>query len=344
MDSLDGVLRENDMMWRMAGSRPVTASIHKHRTDDYEMLYVIDLGKASRLTRFREYLEDFLSDLYTISYRSYKGKEIMELKDVETREDLYLYFENNLLVASYTHILLEESIDQLAQPQVARDLNFIEVAERVNGRHPRIYLNFRRLPDFMQLYTDEPIFDETPALQAMDYAAMNLVLGTQDATIEGVVNLDDASNSLVNVLIRSGKGKMDLPEVIPSNASMFMSLGFKDISSFYGNLEEALRVEDEAAAQEYAENKEKLQKFLDIDIGNDFLSWVDDEMGVMHWHPEGYNKENEFAAIFKVNDVDKARERLEFVSNRVRKKDAGEVQSCRIQRAHHQFPLHQRIF
>lgn len=315
MDSLDTVLRDNDMVWKMAGSRPLTVSIHRHRADDYEMLYVIDLGRASRLTRFKNYLEDLVGDYYKVTNREYHGMEILELKDLESQENLFLTFHNNLLILSYTHVLVEASIDQLEEPEVARDLHFVEVSEKVNNRKTRIFIQHKMFADFLHMFTSEDYYADSPSMQSMAFSGINLDIGKKELSLHGVMNFDQAQG-LLGVLTKSGKGRMELPEIVPDNASMYMSLGFNDMKTFYQHLEASLGSDSEA----YLENKEKLEKFLDISIEEHFLSWVDDEIGFVHWHPEGYNKENEFAAVFKASDVSKAAESLNFVSKQIRKK------------------------
>jgi len=77
---------------------------------------------------------------------------------------------------------------------------------------------------------------------------------------------------------------------------------------------------DEVAYKEYQDNIKKLEGFLGISLKDNFFSWIGDELAIVNSEPVHKTKENEFALIFKANNIDDARENLNFISTRIRRR------------------------
>ena len=90
-------------------------------------MYILDLQKASKFTAIQNYLTKLFGENYKVTNRQYQGITITELYDKQFRETIYLAFVSSQLIASYTHTLVEKSIDEYQNPKIGRDLNFIEI-------------------------------------------------------------------------------------------------------------------------------------------------------------------------------------------------------------------------
>jgi hypothetical protein len=137
-------------------------------------------------------------------------------------------------------------------------------------------------------------------------------------SIAGLSNVNSATPTLFNTIYKSGRGKTELAKIAPDNTTSFMSLGFDDMTDFYSLLEESIIANDESG--DYLENKIKLEKFLDININEHFLSWVDDEIGLIQLHANNSSADIEYAVAVKCRDLDESKENLDYIKNQIRKK------------------------
>ncbi|MTI19837.1 DUF3352 domain-containing protein [Fulvivirga sp. RKSG066] len=308
-------MKDNETLWEMVMARPMLISMHEVRRDEYDFLYVADLQKATKLQFIKNYI-DKLTDKGTQVYtRDFHGSEITELAFEGSTTRLYLTINDNLLAFSTTHTLIENSIDQLAEPKIARDLDFIDINKQMGGEdNIGVYLQHK----FFLKYIDQWLTEEESVM--LDFLNSTKYTGTALSTddaflqLEGNSNILDSIPTLLGALQRSGEGEIRLPIIAPENTSFFMTFGFDDAEKFYKNLEATITEPD------YKSNKEKLEKFLNISLEKDFLSWIDDEIGIIQLHAEANTRAAEFAVAIRHNDKEDATERLEYIKNQIKKK------------------------
>ena len=130
IQKVDTIFNERKRLFEFFDDRSLYISVHMISPKDYGIFYVLDLKRIAKLKLLKTYLNTLLNENYSLSKRDYHGHEILEIFDRKEKETVHLAFIKNQLVASYTHTLVEASIDQYAEPTLGRDLNFIEVNKR----------------------------------------------------------------------------------------------------------------------------------------------------------------------------------------------------------------------
>jgi hypothetical protein len=318
IDSLNLSIKENKILWDLIASRPVTISVHEARNNDFDFLYIIDLTKAAQFSFVKDYLDKLVDNNIEVSKRDYHNYQIIELTFKDSHESLFLYFKKNLFIISTTHVLIEQSIDQRDEPVIARDLDYLEVSKLMDDDGVNIYLQHAYFKKYIayRLSTEDNTFYEF--IESLIYSGMNLSIDDQFLSLSGFSNFNDTLNSYAKILHNSGTGKMNIPEIVPENSMFFISMGFDSFSKFYQNLE--TRLEASSEGEEYFENKKKLEKYLDINVEDHLLSWIGDEAGVLQIHPTNSSKSNGYAVALKANDIEMAKEKLDFIKNQIRKK------------------------
>ncbi|MCP4460012.1 MAG: DUF3352 domain-containing protein [Cytophagales bacterium] len=319
IDSLNASFKENELIWNMVASRPVTVSAHKVRGDNFDFLYAVDLTKASRFSFIKDYLGNLVGDDMEVTMRDYHGTEIIELSMDGGHERMYLYTKFNLIIVSSTHVLIENSIDQLEEPVIARDLDYMEVSKMTDDDGVNIYLQHAYFKDYLAPWMSDGDNSQVyEFIESLIYSAVNIKVDDQFLTVSGYSNLNDSLNSYAEIMHASGTGKIELPEVVPNNSLFFLSMGFDSFSKFYENLEN--RIEESDDAEAYFKNKQKLEKFLKISVGEHFISWIGDEAGIIQIHPTGKDKSSGYAVVLKADDIDEAKEKLDYVKGQIKKK------------------------
>jgi hypothetical protein len=77
---------------------------------------------------------------------------------------------------------------------------------------------------------------------------------------------------------------------------------------------------DVADYDEYMENIRKTEKFLNISIQEDFVSWVDDELALIELRSAGKGLDNEVALVLKAANIEKAKERLAHIEKMIKRR------------------------
>lgn len=319
--SLDSVLQGNRRLLSLVGSRNLMISAHITRPGDYDFLFLIDLGTISKVGSMKNQLDQLYKIFdYQVTTRRYGEVEIKELFDPDTRQTLYLAFVRNHVICSYTGLLVEAAIREMREPQLGRDLNFIDVSREIPRRGlARLYLNYRYVDDFLRLYTGGSRNQSVENIcRSLYYTGLSLRFDREDLALKGVSNYIDSLDAYLVALMRSGSHRMDAPDILSQRTAFYLGLGFDDIGGFYENLERTLR-QDGQTWQTFQEGISTLEKRLKIDVRNDLLSWMDGEIAFAQNEPGRLGRQQEFVVAVKAIDIRKARERLDFVKEQVRK-------------------------
>ncbi len=318
IDSLNNSLHENELLWNLIASRPITVSAHKIRKDEFDLLYIVDLTKASRFSFIKDYLENLVGNNIKVTKRDYHNVEIIEINFKGTSGLLYLYVKNNLIIISSTHLLIENSIDQLKEPVIARNLDFIEVSKLVDDEGVNIFLQHAYFKDYANQWIKEEHNETLTFIESLVFTAINAKIDDQFLSLSGYSNLSDSLYSYAHILHNSGKGKVEMQRIVPENSMFFLSMGFNSFAKFYSELENSITVSGDGG--DYFKNKKKLEKYLSISVDEDLLSWIGDEVGLFQLPANKKGKNNGYAFVLKANDIDLAKEKLTYIKSQIKKK------------------------
>ncbi len=320
-NALDTLFKENKSLFKLIGSRSLMVSAHMYKRQEYDFLFVVDLQKVAKLTQLKNYLNTILSDGFRVSRREYHGEEIIELYDKESRETLYMSFIENLLVCSYTHTLLEASIDQYGEPVIGRDIDYIEISKKVGQDDMfRLYLQYRYLDDYAMAYMSSPNEYLQNLSEHLLYSGFTFALKKNSMIVaDGYTNVNEDSVTYLSVLQSSGKGSRSISGVAPQRTAFYMSLGFDSFSEFYENFVQ-LKEEEGGEFTEHRKSLAKMEKFLKIRIKENFIDWIDDEIAFLQMQASGLGKKNEFAIVLKAKNGDEAKENLDYIIKQIKRK------------------------
>ncbi|TKD67038.1 DUF3352 domain-containing protein [Flavobacterium sp. ASW18X] len=320
IQKIDTVFKDQQRLFKQFDGRSLYISIHMISKKDYGIFYVLDLKKLAKLKLVKSYLNTLLNDDYVLSKRNYHGQEILELLDKRTKKTMYISFIKNQLIASYTHTLVEASIDQHKEPFLGRNLDFLRVNEEVGYADDfRLYIQYKYLDDYLGQY-----FSTVPdALERLNknlkFTGFSLDLENEVLTAEGFSNITEANEVYLNALRASGTSERNVPSIAPKTTSLYVGYGFKDFATFYANFEDILKA-DSTQFQSYKNNLERVERFLKINVQEQFVSWIGNEIAVLQLTSNLTQDKDETALLIKTKDAALAKEQLDFVLQQIRKK------------------------
>ncbi|MDH5381711.1 MAG: DUF3352 domain-containing protein [Cyclobacteriaceae bacterium] len=315
VDSMDQEWRSNETISKYVGSRPMILSGHPIK-DKLEYFFVVDLEEASQFIGFKNVFMPLMEKYYTVNIRKYHEYEILELYDEEYHETLYLAIIDNLLIGSYRHPLVEASLDQLGEPVIGRDLSFIEVKENLGyGGWLRFYIQWKVMLGYIRNnFEDEEYLSELS--DVLLYTGFDFSYDESDKLIklEGYTTTEDTVTSIYNIFNQTGGAELTIPTVLSKRTAVYNGLGFSDAEKLNDYLNKMVRKDN----QEYAEAQQKLENFLDIKLEEHFFGWIDNEMAVGKFYND--TKTPEYAFIIKATDSLDAKENLDFIAKRIKRK------------------------
>lgn len=191
----------------------------------------------------------------------------------------------------------------------------------------RLYWQYAFLDDYLRCYSNETNDYVKATSEALAFSGLAFNMDENLLELKGFSNLVDTASSVLHAMLNSGTGKIEIPEIAPQRTAFYLGLGFDDFSEFYEAFENNLKQSDSASHQSLKENTEKVEKFLKINLKENFIDWVDDEIAFVQMQASKLGKDNEFVVIFKSKDIEEAKENLDFINKQIRKKTPSRFKS-----------------
>jgi len=322
IQKVDTIFNDRRKLFEFFDGRSLFISIHMVSKKDYGIFYVLDLKRIAKLRLLKTYLNTLLNEGYVLSKRSYHNQEILEIYDRKSKETMYLAFIKNQLIASYTHTLVEASIDQYQEPSLGRDLNFLEINQKVGYEDLfRLYLQYDFLDDYYKRFSNKPTAWIKNASENFLYSGFSFDLD-KNSTISasGYTNISFENENYLEALQKSGASKRTIPQIAPKRTALYLSYGFNSFVEFYENFEAVQKANNSEQFKDYEAGIEKVEKFLKIDIKENFVSWIDDEIALLQIQSEISKGKNDLALVLKANEIEEAKTNLDFILKQIKKK------------------------
>lgn len=321
IQKVDTVFQNNHNLFEFFDGRSLFISIHMISPKDYGIFYVLDLKRIAKLQLLKSYLNTLLNEDYVLSKRNYHDHEILEVHDRKSKETMHLAFIKNQLVASYTHTLVEASIDQYQEPVLGRNLNFIEINQKVGHEDLfRMYVQYNYLDDYVKRFTDKPSNWVKRVSENFLFSGFYFDLDKNSTLVaNGFTNISSVNENYLEALQKSGTAERTVPLIAPKRTALYISYGFDSFAEFYKNFE-MVQQNDPKQFENYQAGIEKVEKFLKIDVKENFVSWIGDEVALLQIQSHISKGKNDMALVLKANDVEKAQANLDFVLEQIRKK------------------------
>ncbi|MCF6350781.1 MAG: DUF3352 domain-containing protein [Flavobacteriaceae bacterium] len=322
LNELDGVFNQKKKVFNFIGNRSLLISAHMIKKKEYALFYVLDLQKFSKLTLLKNHLNTFVNKNFRFSKRSYHNEIINEIYDKTSRKTLYITFIKNQLIASYTHVLVEASIDQYQEPIIGRDLSFIEIHKKVGYDDLfRLYFQYDYLDDYMYYFSDKPNDILNLISKSLVYSGFSFDLKSDNFIYaNGFTNTNQNTTSYLKALQKSGKGKIEIAKIAPKRTAVYVSFAFNSFIEFYKNFE-VIQKENPKQYKTYQDNLDKIENVLKINIKDNFMSWIGNEIALLHMQSsDKTSNENEVALVIKTNSIKDAQTNLDFILKQIKKR------------------------
>jgi Protein of unknown function (DUF3352) len=317
-NSLDSLIRDNDLLFNLIGSRSVIVSAHIVGPRAYDFLFVVDLKEASFISVLQQYLTSFSGKGYTVKKDNYRGGPITQVHNAKDNSTLSLVMKEPYFIGSYSRKLITASLDAFTGTNLSGNASFQNLLA-VEHDLGRVYINFPQLPAYASVYTEGNNAYVNQFSSALQSSVLNLSLENETFQIKGVTLLNDSIESYIKSLHVSGKGPTEIVQVVPQRTAFYLGMGFNSFSEFFKNFETNLK----ANASEYTAYREsfkRVEDFLNIDLQKNVMDWIGDEVAIMELQSAGSGAHNEAVLVLKAHNIESAKENLDHIEKMVRKR------------------------
>lgn len=318
--SFDQTFQDQKNIIDFIGERDLLISVHVYKPKKYGLLYVADLQKLSKLRFLKTAISKLAGDNFKVTKRVFKEHEIIELYNKKKRETLHISFIKNQLIASYTHVLVENSINQYTNPKIGRDVNFVEIKKETDDSgFFNVFIQHKYLDQFLNCFTkasDLTYYNNIKNTLYYSGFDLSLIEGSIIQAI-GYTNVNEASQTYLKAIQKSGKGKRTVAKIAPKNTSLYFSVGFDSFDEFHNNVEE-LQKENPKQFEIYSNQSKAIEEKLDINLKKHIYSWIGDEIALLHFSSTLSKNKKDIAVVIKTDDIDDAKENLQHILSKIK--------------------------
>lgn len=320
--TLDSLIKGDATMDMLFSNRQLLVSAHMISGNDYDFIFVVNLKSASKISFIKDYIGGIVKQFgYSMSKRNYEGQEIIELTDMETQEIIYITLTDNLFVASYSPILIEKSIRQKDKENWTKNSKFQLVASEISSSKLfNFYFNFSKLNEFMSCYLTEESDIVTSLGLSLNYSAFNLNYEDERLSFSGYTSMNDSVSSYLKALSQVSPGSADGYKVVSSNAAIYLSMCFDNFDDFYKKLTTEFSNQKGDEYQDYSKAVKKVENLFNVDLQEDFFSWIGNEIAFVKLKPVANAKEGDVVIAIQSKDIDDAIKGLDHLTKQVKRK------------------------
>jgi len=190
----------------------------------------------------------------------------------------YFFIYQNILVASFDTMLLQRAIKYTDENIRTKIPVFESQTQRNKNAIANLYVNFAKLPDFLNNFSKYKNPDLTAHLKNFKaYASLNINYQSDAFMFSGITTTDTLQLQYANIFLSQQPGKLTLNEIVPLNASSYTSFYVSDMRLFQSKLKQMFKQQNVLTKLKTQLNT--IAKKHSVPIEKEFLKVLGNEFG-----------------------------------------------------------------
>lgn len=319
-DYLDDLIADNPAIFKWFDKRSFVISAHMTTSTDYDFLFVVGLSNKAKSAVLMPSLEQLLKATgYKTTKNTFKEVDYLTGTD-ETGEQIHLAQIGNQLICSYSNKILLASITTATETSLIDQEHFQTVYKKVSQKGLcRLYVPYHQADALMRCYFTDGI-DQVKSIGGMlEYSALDFEASEGFWTLDGYTTIDTSKKSILSALMASGQSENTVGDVLSNRVAWYVSLNYSSFNTFQSNIENLLG--DNASYTNYNKHRKQIENLLGVSVEKDLLSWIGPEISVAQLRKNlAYDDSENAVFSIKTNDIELAKDRLNFVAKQVKKR------------------------
>lgn len=332
-DYLDTLIRDNDQIFKLVSGKKLLVVAQMISAEDYDFLYLMDLKEGGKIGSFMDIFQGVLSTfkmkMNSREIAGHKGYGIGEGSD-----EVFLAFEGNIMVASYSKLLMTNAFEQFKHPHYSENEEFLAARKRAYRTETKeslakVHLNFSQLDAYLAVFMGEVTPTVRGLSENLNYASFDLKMEDSFTELTGNTTVDLELPSLPNVLSTLPGSEIRCMNILPSSTSFMLSINFEDFDQFYEQISVTMKEDD--GYDDYEKYKKQIGGLLGVNKSDkkvdrkkkhgkdvDYFDWIGQEiaMSILPMNESGTRQA--YVAIFHSPDRENTLHDLKTIEKKIK--------------------------
>ena len=307
---------KNQIIQDLIKDNQIVISAHKLGKADLEFLFLVRMHNFRDKKFILQSVTSLLSSENNVSSRDYNNTEIYKIKTSD--KEIYFSFYKGVLMFSQSSILVENSIRQSeAEKSIFDDRGFVKV-QKTAGKNvdANIYLNLARFNEIVSFALNnkqKSLISKFPNLG--NWAELDINLKDDAVLLNGFTFSNDSLNNYLNIFLKQEPVDHKMNSILPSNTSLFISLGISNFDQYLKNYKSYL--EKEGKINKYQLQVDLYKNKYAIDLEKYFKDQLDKEIGLVVTDEPNNSFEDNTYIIMRTKGKSIAEDKLNEVISKI---------------------------
>jgi len=218
-------------------SKSVVISINLTGKNQLTNLFLVQLNDQNESGSATQIVSNELGSAYSINRRNYDNTTIFTAKSAT--ENFSFACVNDIFMASEDFILVEEAIRHSNSQNLLGDNEFTETYKTIEETAlANVFINHATFHQIIaKLVTPEIRKTISQLASYSSWTDLDLSANSTDLELNGYSYSKDSTDNFLNIFQGQSAEKMTIDQVIPSNASFFISINLTNTSAFLDKYE-----------------------------------------------------------------------------------------------------------
>ncbi|MCB2197121.1 MAG: DUF3352 domain-containing protein [Bacteroidetes bacterium] len=280
LEYISDLTLKNEIVQSIIEDNHVIASAHQLGKEDIGFLIFVKLRNTRDKKLLLETVTGALSAQGAIQKRDYNGVNIYNVQNIE--KEIYFSFFKGVFIYSSKSLLVENAIRQSeAEISILNDKGFNKV-QKTAGKNvdANVYLNFSKLNEIISFTLNDQEKARVSAFKNFaNWAELDINLKDDAVLLNGFTFSADSLNNYLNIFLRQEPVDHELKTILPTNTSLFLSLGVSNTERYIKDYKSYL--EKQGKINNYQLTIDRYKNKYAIDLESFFKSNLDEELGII---------------------------------------------------------------
>lgn len=278
LEFITNLTGKNQIIRDLTEDNQIVISGHKVGKEAIGLLFFIKLHNSRDKKLILQTVTNLLNTKKNISVRDYNNSKIYQLNTSE--KEFYFTFYKGILIFSSSSILVENSLRQCeVENSLLNDKGFAKV-QKTAGKNvdANIYLNLTKLNEMIAFTLDKKYKTLVSRFSNLgNWAELDINLKQDAVLLNGFTFSNESLNNYLNLFLNQDPIDHEMNSILPSNTSLFLSLGISNTEQYLKNYRSYLQ--KEGKINKYQLQVDQYKNKYAIDLEQFFIEQLSQEVG-----------------------------------------------------------------
>ena len=310
INKLDTIISGNENIKNIFKNRETIISIHNIGKTNYDLLFLVKIKSINESKHLKEFIIKQFNKNSDITQRKYNNTNILKIAH-SNNSTFYLSFAKGIVMFSESSILIEDAIRQSETSNNLENNYAYKKVSETAGRNvsANIYINFKTFPILLSNCLNKNNQKTISSFTNFaNWSELDLNLKKDAILLNGFTYSNDSANNYINIFLKQKPVDNEIKQILPSNTSMFMSLGISNFKQFSIDLKTFRKRNNTLSA--YSRYYNNIKSKYNIDINKITSAIFNEEIALAFSDVEHNNISNNSVIIVKTKSKTLSKELL----------------------------------